>query len=141
MSTLRRDRSHGWLGGVCAGLAEQFDISVTVVRLAFLLTVLLGHPEMTGFGEVLGEPCVGPTARRSAHRVEHLAGLLFQLGGPVMQVELVDLQAGGAQMVVELVERGRTRYGDRRIRVDGLGLDQRDAPSAVEDMERFPLDP
>jgi phage shock protein PspC (stress-responsive transcriptional regulator) len=38
----RRSERGRILGGVCAGLAEQFDISVTVVRLAFLLTVLLG---------------------------------------------------------------------------------------------------
>jgi phage shock protein PspC (stress-responsive transcriptional regulator) len=30
------------IAGVCAGLAEQFDISVTVVRLAFVLGTLIG---------------------------------------------------------------------------------------------------
>lgn len=30
------------IAGVCAGLAERFDISVTVVRLAFVLAALLG---------------------------------------------------------------------------------------------------
>ena len=30
------------MAGVCAGLAEQFGISVTIVRLAFLLSALLG---------------------------------------------------------------------------------------------------
>jgi phage shock protein PspC (stress-responsive transcriptional regulator) len=30
------------IAGVCAGLAEQFDVSVTIVRLAFLLSALLG---------------------------------------------------------------------------------------------------
>ena len=30
------------VAGVCTGLAEQFDVSVTVVRLAFVLSFLLG---------------------------------------------------------------------------------------------------
>lgn len=30
------------IAGVCTGLAEQFDVSVTVVRLAFVLSFLLG---------------------------------------------------------------------------------------------------
>jgi phage shock protein PspC (stress-responsive transcriptional regulator) len=36
-------RRHGkMLAGVCAGLADQFGISVTIIRLAFLLSALLG---------------------------------------------------------------------------------------------------
>ena len=36
-------RRHGkMIAGVCAGLAEQFGISVTIIRLAFLLSALLG---------------------------------------------------------------------------------------------------
>jgi phage shock protein PspC (stress-responsive transcriptional regulator) len=30
------------IAGVCNGIAEQFDVSVTVVRLAFVLSFLLG---------------------------------------------------------------------------------------------------
>jgi phage shock protein PspC (stress-responsive transcriptional regulator) len=30
------------VAGICAGLAEQFGISVTILRLAFLLSALLG---------------------------------------------------------------------------------------------------
>jgi phage shock protein PspC (stress-responsive transcriptional regulator) len=30
------------IAGVCAGLAEQFGVSVTIVRLAFVLGVLIG---------------------------------------------------------------------------------------------------
>ena len=37
------------LAGVCAGLAEQFGVSVTIVRLAFLLGVIIGW----GMGLVL----------------------------------------------------------------------------------------
>ncbi len=37
------------LGGVCCGLAERFDISVTVIRLAFALSFILG----AGFSMVL----------------------------------------------------------------------------------------
>ena len=32
------------LGGVCAGLAREFGISVTLVRLAFVLGTLVGGP-------------------------------------------------------------------------------------------------
>ena len=37
------------LAGVCAGLAEQFGVSVTVIRLAFVLGVIVGW----GMGLVL----------------------------------------------------------------------------------------
>jgi phage shock protein PspC (stress-responsive transcriptional regulator) len=32
------------IAGVCAGLAEEFGISVTILRLAFLLATLIGGP-------------------------------------------------------------------------------------------------
>jgi phage shock protein C len=32
------------IAGVCAGLAEQFGISVTILRLAFALGTLIGGP-------------------------------------------------------------------------------------------------
>ena len=35
----RRDRK---VAGVCAGLAEEFGVSVTILRLAFVLSMLLG---------------------------------------------------------------------------------------------------
>ncbi len=37
-----RSRDNRKIAGVCAGLAEEFGISVTVVRLAFLLGTLIG---------------------------------------------------------------------------------------------------
>jgi phage shock protein C len=40
---LYRDESNKMLGGVCAGLAEYFNIDVTVVRIAFVLVGLLTH--------------------------------------------------------------------------------------------------
>ena len=40
--TWYRTRRGKMIAGVCAGLAEQFGISVTIVRLAFLLSGLLG---------------------------------------------------------------------------------------------------
>ena len=45
----RRSRRNRMIAGVAAGLAEEFGISVTVVRLAFVLAVLLGW----GIGLVL----------------------------------------------------------------------------------------
>lgn len=46
----RREASDGWkrlrrgkmIAGVCAGLAREFDVPVTVLRLAFVLGTLLG---------------------------------------------------------------------------------------------------
>jgi phage shock protein PspC (stress-responsive transcriptional regulator) len=40
--TWYRRRDGKMIAGVCAGLAEQFGISVTILRLAFLLSALLG---------------------------------------------------------------------------------------------------
>jgi phage shock protein PspC (stress-responsive transcriptional regulator) len=40
--TWYRRRYGKMIAGVCAGLAEQFGISVTIIRLAFLLSALLG---------------------------------------------------------------------------------------------------
>ena len=40
--TWYRVRETKTLAGVCAGLAEQFGVSVTIIRLAFLLSALLG---------------------------------------------------------------------------------------------------
>jgi len=40
--TWYRSREHKRIAGVCAGLAEEFGISVTVLRLAFLIGTLVG---------------------------------------------------------------------------------------------------
>jgi phage shock protein C len=40
--TWYRARDGKMVAGVCAGLAEQFGISVTIIRLAFLLSALFG---------------------------------------------------------------------------------------------------
>lgn len=40
--TWYRSRESRVIAGVCAGLADQFGISVTIVRLAFLLGTLVG---------------------------------------------------------------------------------------------------
>jgi signal transduction histidine kinase/phage shock protein PspC (stress-responsive transcriptional regulator) len=46
--TLRRDRSHGVVGGVCAGIAKQAGIDVLIVRILFVSLVFAG-----GFGVAL----------------------------------------------------------------------------------------
>ena len=38
---LYRSRTDRWLGGVCGGIAEHFNIDPTIVRLAFVLLILL----------------------------------------------------------------------------------------------------
>jgi signal transduction histidine kinase/phage shock protein PspC (stress-responsive transcriptional regulator) len=45
---LRRDREHGWLGGVCAGIARRYGIDVWLVRFAFVVATVAG-----GIGLVL----------------------------------------------------------------------------------------
>lgn len=42
--TWYRSREGKRIAGVCAGLAEEFGISVTILRLAFLLATLIGGP-------------------------------------------------------------------------------------------------
>src|SRR6266850_7165254 len=42
--TWYRVREGKMIAGVCAGLAEQFGISVTILRLAFVLGTLMGGP-------------------------------------------------------------------------------------------------
>ena len=43
-----RSRRHKMIAGVCAGLAEEFGISVTILRLAFVLGTLI-----SGMGAVI----------------------------------------------------------------------------------------
>jgi signal transduction histidine kinase/phage shock protein PspC (stress-responsive transcriptional regulator) len=45
---LRRDRAHGWLGGVCAGIARRYGIDLWLVRFAFVVATAAG-----GIGLVL----------------------------------------------------------------------------------------
>jgi signal transduction histidine kinase/phage shock protein PspC (stress-responsive transcriptional regulator) len=45
---LRRDRSAGWLGGVCAGIAQRYGVDPALVRLAFVVATAAG-----GFGIAL----------------------------------------------------------------------------------------
>ena len=47
-SVLRRDRSAGWLGGVCAGIARRYGVDAALVRLAFVVATAAG-----GFGLAL----------------------------------------------------------------------------------------
>ncbi len=39
---LTRSRSHGTIAGVCAGLAEYFDVDVLLVRLLFVILTIAG---------------------------------------------------------------------------------------------------
>jgi signal transduction histidine kinase len=37
LGALRRDRSNGWIGGVCAGIARRYGVDPALVRLAFVV--------------------------------------------------------------------------------------------------------
>ena len=39
---MRRDPSHGYLGGVCAGFAARFGIDPLLIRIGFIAAVALG---------------------------------------------------------------------------------------------------
>jgi phage shock protein C len=47
MSTKKLVRKEGKILGVCAGLAEYLDVDATVIRVAFVFSVLFG-----GFGVI-----------------------------------------------------------------------------------------
>jgi phage shock protein C len=40
---LYRDEQHKTIGGVCAGLAEYLNTDVSIIRVLFLLSAVLGH--------------------------------------------------------------------------------------------------
>jgi len=44
-----RDVQHQMIGGVCAGLARAFGLSPTVVRWAFVLSVILPGPQVLAY--------------------------------------------------------------------------------------------
>jgi signal transduction histidine kinase len=48
LGLLRRDRSGGWIAGVCAGIARRYGIDPALVRLAFVIATAAG-----GFGIAL----------------------------------------------------------------------------------------
>src|SRR6185295_13261355 len=39
---LRRDRTHGWLGGVCAGIARHYGVDPGLIRLGFVVAIAAG---------------------------------------------------------------------------------------------------
>ena len=43
---LVRPRRGRWIAGVCAGLARRFGLSVTTVRLLFVVSILLPGPQV-----------------------------------------------------------------------------------------------
>jgi signal transduction histidine kinase len=42
LGALRRDRSHGWVGGVCAGISRRYGVDPALVRLAFVVAAAAG---------------------------------------------------------------------------------------------------
>lgn len=45
-TTLSRPRSGRMIAGVCAGLAHRFDISTTLVRVLFVISIVLPGPQV-----------------------------------------------------------------------------------------------
>jgi phage shock protein PspC (stress-responsive transcriptional regulator) len=46
MNSLVRPRSDRIIAGVCSGIARRFGISPTIVRIAFVLSLLLPGPQI-----------------------------------------------------------------------------------------------
>ena len=42
LGTLRRDRSNGWVAGVCAGIARRYGLDAALVRVAFVIATAAG---------------------------------------------------------------------------------------------------
>jgi phage shock protein C len=41
---LYRSRQNRWIGGICGGIGEYFDVDPVLIRVAFLLVAILGWP-------------------------------------------------------------------------------------------------
>ena len=46
---LRRDTTNKMLGGVCAGIARQYGLSVGGLRLAFVISCVLPGPQILAY--------------------------------------------------------------------------------------------
>ena len=46
MAVLTRPREGAWIGGVCVGLGEYFDVPANLVRVLFALSCLLPGPQV-----------------------------------------------------------------------------------------------
>jgi phage shock protein PspC (stress-responsive transcriptional regulator) len=46
---LRRDVSNKMIGGVCAGIARRYGLSLTGLRLAFVLSCVLPGPQFIAY--------------------------------------------------------------------------------------------
>jgi phage shock protein PspC (stress-responsive transcriptional regulator) len=46
---LTRDTSHAVIGGVCAGIARRYGISVTGLRVAFVVSCVLPGPQFIAY--------------------------------------------------------------------------------------------
>ena len=46
---LRRDTTHKLLGGVCAGIARRYGLSVGGLRLAFVVSCVLPGPQILAY--------------------------------------------------------------------------------------------
>jgi len=46
---LRRDMRNKMIGGVCAGIARRYNLSVTGLRLAFVISTILPGPQILAY--------------------------------------------------------------------------------------------
>jgi phage shock protein C len=99
----RLDRSNGKMLGVCAGVAEHFDIDVTLVRVAFVLAVLTLFPVVL-IAYFITAAIAGGKERRC---FEQPKPALARIAGPraeTMRNRLSDLDARLQAIETEIVD-------------------------------------
>jgi signal transduction histidine kinase/phage shock protein PspC (stress-responsive transcriptional regulator) len=83
---LRRDRSGGWIAGVCAGLARRFGVDPTLVRLGFVVATAAGGAGVALYllawlvvpaGDAPAAGLRGPSGARASVEVALGSGLLL----------------------------------------------------------------
>jgi signal transduction histidine kinase len=103
--SLRRDRSHGAVAGVCAGIAKQIGVDVLLVRIVFVALVFAG-----GFGIALYAllwalvPAEGDSRREFVlPRLHGLGGIEVALGAGLLLLSLLFTLRGLGVWVSNLV--------------------------------------
>ncbi len=86
---LRRRPDRGLLGGVCAGLAEYFEVPVAVVRVVMVVLVAFGGVAIAVYALAWTLVPVAPGSERRAGRREALRQVLLIVAGTVVALGIV----------------------------------------------------
>jgi phage shock protein C len=122
--TFYRDKSGGMIAGVCAGLADYFGVSPTILRLGFVLLALAGGPGVMIYlvlWLILPEKATlgtrqGDTVQQNARDIgaearsfgRELQGMLGGKGETAQAPSKRVLWLGGILILVGLISLGRS---------------------------------